>query len=376
MYSYKILENVESDKWNSLLLKTKSSTFFQTVEYLRSNSSLNRFPLFVYIYNEKNEVKGQLGLKIIKSKTGSTNIIFKKMVESGNKLGNRASWVSGPIIHSENMNERKMILQEIFNALEDISKKNNLMILDGYSPPQDYLIDSDYKKSFKDNGYNIQNFLTLSSELEENIEVIWKKIKKNARNDVTKAKRENIQIKEILDQKMLEEHRHLTIKWAKTKGISAKDSFENLGEDWNLIKSGIEKIFVAYKDDHMVAALRIGCFNNIAYTHQVLNAYSESGNVAGPLLTWYVIEWAKNNGIKIYDFSGGEAPARKNDKRYSEQWDSLFAYKRKWGGNEFPYYHFIKINNKIKYKISRILAKPDWYLRNYKRKHYSRKDRK
>ena len=101
-------------------------------------------------------------------------------------------------------------------------------------------------------------------------------------------------------------------------------------------------------------------------------AHSIAGNVAGPLLSWHAIEWAKNNGMKIYDFSGGEAPPKNVSdlQRYNEQWERLFAYKRKWGGEEFPYYHFIKIINKERYKLFRLLSKPDWLLRNYKKKHY------
>ena len=106
----------------------------------------------------------------------------------------------------------------------------------------------------------------------------------------------------------------------------------------------------------------------------MLNSYSKIGNVAGPLLTWHAINWAKNNGMRIYDFSGGEAPPSDNKdmERYTEQWESLFAYKRKWSGDEFPYYHFIKIINKERYKLHRILSKPDMFLRNYNKKHFKK----
>jgi len=82
--------------------------------------------------------------------------------------------------------------------------------------------------------------------------------------------------------------------------------------------------------------------------------------------------------MKIYDFSGGEAPpsTEKNMKKYDEQWGSLFSYKRKWGGDEVPYYHFIKIFNKDRYKLYRALSKPDMFLRNYKKRHFKRPQEK
>ena len=50
----------------------------------------------------------------------------------------------------------------------------------------------------------------------------------------------------------------------------------------------------------------------------------------------------------------------------------LLSYKRKWGGDEIPYFHFIKIVNKKSYKLFRLASKPDWIFRNYKKKHYKK----
>ena len=104
------------------------------------------------------------------------------------------------------------------------------------------------------------------------------------------------------------------------------------------------------------------------------NAYSQSANVGGPLLTWHAIKWAKESGFKTYDFSGGESDPKneKDYKRYSEQWDSLFSYKKKWGGEEIPYFQFIKIVNEKSYKLFRLVSKPDWIFRKYKKKHFKK----
>ena len=374
MYTTKITQKVNSEEWNKALLKSKYSTFFQTAEYLHSKST-ERFPIFIEIRDQNNDVKGQLGMMIIKKRKGSTKI-FRKISELSSQLGNRGFWVSGPIIHTTEKDVRFAILKKILDALDLIISENNLMILDGYSPPQDFLIDPEYITIFKKNNFDVQNFLTLHTDLQKtDLDTIWKNIKKNARNDVTKAKRENIVITEVTKKEELENYKKLAKKWAKTKGIDTeKNTEKNISKDWNYIKSGIQKLFVAKKNNELVAGLRIGCYNGIAYTHQVLNSYSEAGNPAGPLLTWHAIEWAKKSKYWIYDFSGGEAPPmnKKDDKKYAEQWNNLFTYKRKWGGEECPYYHFIKIQNKTRYRFSRILSKPDWILRNYKRKHFKK----
>lgn len=368
---YKILKTIDGQIWNKHLLSSKSSTFFQTNEFLNSTHS-DKFPLFIYVIDSNEQIKAQLGMSIIQNRRGLSGTVFKKLTEAASKLGNRGTWVSGPIIHSSDPHERIEILQTLFSAIEEITKDYDLIVIDGYTPPQDEMIDENYKKVFQKNNYTLENFLTFSSTLELSIDELWKKVKKNARNDVTKAKRENISVKEITSLDEIKEYKLLAKKWAQTKGISVNNPLENLEQELLFVNSGIQKFFVAYQQNEIVAGLRIGCFNGIAYTHQVLNSYSKIATVAGPLLTWYAIEWAKKNNMRIYDFSGGKAHASPNENKeeYSKQWDSLFAYKKKWGGEQHPYFHFIKIANRRKYKLFRLLSKPDSFIRNYKKNQY------
>lgn len=78
-----------------------------------------------------------LALIITKSQRAYSSTKLKRLVKTVSKLGIRGTWVSGPIIHTDNKNARLEILKIFFKALEEISEKYNLMILDGYSPPFD-----------------------------------------------------------------------------------------------------------------------------------------------------------------------------------------------------------------------------------------------
>ncbi len=63
---------------------------------------------------------------------------------------------------------------------------------------------------------------------------------------------------------------------------------------------------------------------------------------------------------------------KKKDKKFHEQWSGLTDYKKKWGGKEYTYFQFIKVNKKLSYKTYRILSKPDNLLRNFKKKQFRR----
>ena len=75
------------------------------------------------------------------------------------------------------------------------------------------------------------------------------------------------------------------------------------------------------------------------------------------------------NAWSRYDLTGGEAPPKleKDITEYEKKWGGIMKYKRKWGGVEFPYYHFVKVKSGYKYKLMRVLMKPDSILRNYKK---------
>lgn len=366
IYKFKISKNVDSRIWNQNLLKSNYATFFQTVEYLNFDLP-NKFPLFIYVFNDNKQVCGQLALIITKSQRAYSSTKLKQLVKIVSKLGNRGTWVSGPIIHTDNKKARLEILKIFFKALEEISEKYNLMILDGYSPPHDILVDEKYVKAFSSDNFQIENLETFVVNLDQNMDELWKNVEKKARNDVTRAKRREISVREVNNKDDLKQFKILAKTWAKTKGIVIDDPLETFERDWRDYKIGIQKFFLAYQNNEPISGLRVGCFNGIAYTHQVLNSYSKQTSLGGPLLTWSALEWAKNNGMRIYDFSGV-----KSNPKDENEWNGLREYKKKWGGTVIPYYHFIKTKKKISYKLFRLLSKPDFFYRNYKKKRYQR----
>lgn len=377
MYNFEILDSVDSKTWNNNLKKSPYATFFQTYEYLNSQA-LQRdtpdFPIFINIYDDKKNVKGQLGLAVFQSARAYSSSSMEKSLNLIYKLGKRASWVGGPIIHETDKKLRIEILKEIIKALDSIIEKNNLMVVNGYTPTQDFLIDENYLKEFCSNNYRLENFFTFVTDLDQSLDEIWNNVHKNTLRDVKRAQRKKIVIEELTEYDKLDDYFLLLKKWKKTKGIGIQQSQNFKEQYWKIITTGIEKVFLAYEDGELVTSHRLGCFNKIAYSHKLTNSFSKPTSLGGPLLTWHAIKWAKKAGMKIYDFSGGESPPTNeiDKKRYAEQWDSLLTYKRKWGGKECPYYHFTKVKNEKRYKLFRILSKPDWLIRNYRKKHYKR----
>ena len=346
-YHFKILKTVD-EEWNKNLLNCGYSTFFQTREYFISNS-LDHFPIFIYVLNEKEEIVGQLAIRIINTSVLYSSSFFKTILNLISKITRRAVWIYGPIIHSDNKNTRLEILQQILTAVERVSEQYDLVHVEGQTPPLDYMIDDDYIQKFEKNKYVKNASATYLCDLNRSIEEIWNDVSKKTKGDINRAKRRNLTPKILETTDELKEYLILNQEWAKSKGLVISEPFKNFDLMWKNHKVGIEKIFLTYENDKLISGVMVGFFNNIGYTNFVINSYTNVTNLGGTILTWYVLEWAKNAGLRIYDFSGGLTLNKEQEK------NSLLFYKSKWGGKETPYYIFIKPRKKISYKLYLIL---------------------
>ena len=367
MLEFKILEKTVDDKWDEYLLNSNYATFYQSSKFLEADES--RFPIFIYIVDEKNNVKGQLALSILKKQSALSSKKLKSYMDKISNLGNRGTWVSGPIIHSRSKEERVKILEKIFDAINEVIEKFDLILIDGYSPPQDMQVDKKYTNLFKKNNFKNEKFVTFVFDVEKPLEAIWSEVQKYMRVGVRRSEKRGISIIELKTKQQLEEYFKLENQWSKTKGIKDELDLSTLDIEWSKINSGFKKIFLAYKNRELISALKIVHFNKIVLPIKVLSSYSHPTSLGGPILTWTAIKWTKENKMRMYDLTGGEAPPKtgKNLSDYEKRWGGIMKYKRKWGGEELEYHHFIKVQNDSKYKLMRLLMKPDSIIRNYKK---------
>ncbi len=346
MYTFKIETHVNSD-WNQNLIKNNSGNFFQSSDYLASDLE-NFFPVFIYVLDESGNVAGQLGISIIKTAVLYSSYSFRTALKLIASISTRGIWLYGPIIYSDIERERLEILQQIIVAVNTVCQKYDLVFIEGYTSPYDKLVDEKHVQLFTKNHYVVSDYVTFMADLTKPIEQIWQDVSKKTRGDVNRAERRDIVAKEVQTIDDLKEFLLLHKAWAKTKGLDIPDPFQDLEKLWSNHKSGVEKFFLAYQQGKLISGLRISCFNGIAYTHFVVSSYSESTSLGGTLLTWSAIKWAKNAGLRLYDFSGGSKSNLQNQ-------DTLLFYKKKWGGDEYTHYNVTLTKKKIHYLLYRFL---------------------
>jgi len=362
MYKIRICIEVDSNNWNSNLKKSNYSTYLQTVENLKINSNENTFPVFITILDEKDTVVGQLGMLIIKTSVQYGSTLFQKLSKMASRISTRGVWLYGPIIHTENKMQRIEILRMILKANNEIVDKYNLVFIEGYSPPLDISLCDNEIKEYRKDGYHSKKYVTFITDLKKPIEEIWKNVQKYTKKNVNISAKRGVVVKEL---KTFEESKQvisLFQKWGKAKGIVVSDPEQQLKKFWERQNSGLEKTFLAFKEQQLVSSITVSYFNNVVIPVQVLNSYSSiARNLGGPALTWYAIKWAKEFKFAIYDITGGPLLSESdlvNDKHGM----SAIHYKKKWGGKQYTHYYFIKINKKSSYVIYKKLFKMlQWY---------------
>jgi hypothetical protein len=329
--------------WNENLCKSKGGNFFQTPEYLNEYDGC--FPVFVTVFDDSNQVIGQLGIRIIETTAMYSSNILKLMLERIKNITKRGIWVYAPIIHSNDKSIIVSVIKLMLDACDEICNKYDLVHIEGHTSPYDKNIDYECLDLFEEYGYEIQKNTTSILDLSDPMDLIKQRFSKNIKYDIKKAEEENINVCELSTDEQLSDYIRLNQHWAKSKGLTITDLDSEMIKIKNSQKSGIEKIFLGYSDGVLVSGVRLGSFNNILYTNFVINAYDES-KYGGSLITYFYIQWAKNNGYRLLDLSGG-----------SDDGNSLQFYKQKWGGKKHEFYVVVKANKKLSYLIYKVLFK-------------------
>ena len=169
MYKFKILTEVDSSMWDNDLTKSNYATFFQTTNYLNSNSN-DHFSVFIYILDKDENVVGQLGLRIIKTVVRYSSPFLRRSLHLISSITSRGIWLDGPIIHSNDKNIRLEILQKMMEAINVVADKYDLVHIEGYTSGYDTLIDDNYKEVLSKNNFIIQDYVTFILDMKKNID--------------------------------------------------------------------------------------------------------------------------------------------------------------------------------------------------------------
>jgi lipid II:glycine glycyltransferase (peptidoglycan interpeptide bridge formation enzyme) len=190
---------------------------------------------------------------------------------------------------------------------------------------------------------------TILIDLNQSLEELWNKLDKDARWGVKRAEKENLTIKNEVDNEDIYRFYKIYLETCKNGGINPQE-LDN-------IKKNASKFFICYKDEKVIAGTAIIIENNEKY-RLYINGSSQEYLKFQPnnLLYWDMIRWGKENNYKLFDLGGYQLNTKHGDKLYH-----VNRFKERWGGEIKTYsiysYNPIKIIGRKVIRNSKVARK-------------------
>lgn len=297
--------------WNDLLSDSEICDAFQTYEWaLVLRNSMGVRPRFMTV---------RQGGQIV----GGVMFFSKKMfgvVDSYEVRG-------GPLYAK---GYKETVMKSILKALNRRKKKLVNLLFVPYP-----IINNGFEQTFKAEGYFSYPFRTIVIDLNKELEEIWQALNKRARWGVRKAERMELTVKVADNWQEWEQYYSLHQFHGREKHYPT-DPPEFFREMFKLHHKRMARLFLAKHGKRIVAgSLFLVCKQNMVFLQ---NASQKAFLAHNPnnLLQWKSIEWAKENGVKIYDFDG--LPLEQ-----TAYLRGVYEYKKRWDGN-IQWYHYY-LNN-------------------------------
>lgn len=211
------------------------------------------------------------------------------------------------------------------------------------------------KNNIKLNNFNKQEFTTLTIDLTQDLDLIWRNMNKSScRYSINKAKKDGISIEINVHYK---EFYDINKKFRKNKGIDTNSiDIEFLTKYGTLFVAKHEGEIIGgqfYVEDKENIRWLIGASKRLEVNKEKATLI---GN-ANRAILWEAIIYSKNKGIKLFDFGGyytGKNPDIQKEK--------INKFKKSFGGKLTTYYDYQKDYSKL-YTLLKVFAKQYDYFK-------------
>lgn len=311
------------DKLSKFVREHPHGNFFQSIEYFNFYKSLSEYEPFILSCSDNDDNICGLLIAVIHKEAG----YFKK------KLTSRCIIYGGPIINNSSKLITDLILKELINTV------NSKVIFIEFRNLFDVSSEEDI---FKENGFNYKlhsNFILEITSLDEN----FKKLNKTKRWEINKGLKGGAKIHEAKDINEVEEFYWILKKLYLEK---VKKPLPGFSFFENYFYNNLGKYFLVKYNDKVIGGTMCPIYKNKIYEWYEASLDKEYKQLyPGVLATWAPIEYAANNGLRLFDFLG----AGSTDSEYGVR-----EFKSKFGGELVNYGRYLRINKPLLYNLGKI----------------------
>lgn len=202
---------------------------------------------------------------------------------------------------------------------------------------------------------------TYMIDLQENIEVLFKRVQKRARKYIKNAPEKGVRVEIVNNIKDFDRWWDVYMSTVNRKSFTFEDY--DLARDL-LQHENLSRLFVAKINGKIACGRFLHCGYNTV-VHWISGTSIEwSKPRPNYYLAWKMIEWAKEHGFSYYDMGGALLACYDESGELIDtgKGEGPSAFKKKFGGEYKEVYKYHIITNKFKYKIISAVIKARFKL--------------
>lgn len=309
----RILNKSEKFLWERFIADYPFATIHQTAEWGEFQSSIpSRGKYWIIILEKDNKIVG--GTLLVR-----------------HKMGKGFCWLytpRGPLINFEDSEHSEKLL----SAIKAIATQEKAIFL-RIDPPTNEKIKL---KDFQEVNWGFQPEHTLILDLTKSEENLLSEMKPKGRYNIKLAEKKGVKIRKAdlanpqQFQKDIDGYYRLLQETTQRDKFSAhpKEFYQNL---LTHLRDNAALYLAEYEGEIIAAAIITYFQDTVTYYYGVSG--NQHRNLMAPyLLHWKIIQEAKQNGYKVYDFFGIAPADAKN-----HPWQGVTEFKQKFGGHEISY---------------------------------------
>jgi hypothetical protein len=306
---------------DEFLRGNNDNNVFQSVFYYKLNLQSSVSKPYYIVCKDNSSIKGVMLVNI--------QNFFGKLLK---RFTSRSVIIGGPVADGSNPDTVRKIFDYYISTLPEEVIYTQIRNINSLKYCHDLMLNAGFK--FTDHA----NYLI---DLRESQENLWKKVYSKRRNEIRRASKEGVSVRELKDNEEFEEsYKILSLVYTKAKLPKPdKDYFINALN----LSHRIFKSFGAFYDGRLIGFLYALCYNERVYNWYAGAISDFLHKYPNDLIIWEVIKWAKINGYGIFDFGGAGNPKKEYGVR---------DFKKKFGGTEVNYGRYELIHKPGRMKIS------------------------
>jgi lipid II:glycine glycyltransferase (peptidoglycan interpeptide bridge formation enzyme) len=319
------INSIDKQSWRDFVADHPHGNIFQTPEmYDAYRNTRNYEPIFLAITDD-NKIEAILLAVIQKENYSVIDFLTARSIIFGGPIfdENRPYLLDALLKEYAKLIKHKAVYTQIRNFWEQNEK---------------------LKETFGNHGYDNESHLNILVDLTVGTDKLWKDVKRNRKDGINKAKKQNFKFKVIDYLPDIDNFYALLVELFINIRLPYPDIslFKNL----NTLSKNVRWFILDYEGKPRIILCGF-LFNGTLYAFFIGISQDRDFQKLRPvdLFYWEVIRWGAENGMKFFDWMGAGRP----EKHYGVR-----NFKLQYGGTVHDFGRYEKIHNSFHYHLAKI----------------------